>query len=283
MKLLFVVLALAASFTGNDAAQMDVNNADLMGFGWEYYRECGGVLPLNTVYPTQFAYKEGENYYASEFCVWTLVPEENVQRVRVQVFGATAMDGQDGIKVYFWNGTDLTSKQIRHNETDVTFETAPVFLTFSSNRVSQSDGFRAIISAGGSAGNMRNRAYHVEKDEGEFTYPVGPSGREEYSLYGGHVSVVMQAVARNVLKMKKVRLQSLGGSDTDVITAYTLKGYFEYPDSLLRGRFPGNEPAEFVVDVWWPTVFFYTSSNNSNSSATGFSIKWSDFVHKIQI
>ncbi|CAG7701813.1 unnamed protein product [Allacma fusca] len=250
---------------------------------WDEYKECGGIVPLSMAYPTTIAYKEDETYNSTEFCIWTLLPEENIKSVTIAI-RHQFNDLGDGIVAYFWNSTELWSQKIPHDEfVRLTFEPPPIFLAFSSDPVDQSVGFSINIYPSGTPGLTRGRAFHFEKDEGEFSYPRKTTGEEKYEN-NERVSLVVQGVTGgDAQRMRKIVVKSVDTQpDSDFVSVYTLFRYYdEEPNFLPRGRFSGNQTGEFPISSYYPTVYFFTSDDKITGK--GFTTEWKNYRHKSEL
>jgi hypothetical protein len=236
------------------------------------YSECGGVVPICAWSPTTISYTQGER-----FCVWTLLAEDNVTPVRMEIWqNITSLD--DGIVAYFWNSTGLTGYQLPHSNTNMTFEFPPLFLTFSSHTPNANNGLKVTFPGfAGPPSRFQHEAYHLEKDEGTFIYPQIQSGRVEYGN-NERASIVVHPLPRETDKSKKVTLTMLGTElDYDFVHVYTFMSYRNY-DPIFRGRFSGVGTFHFWTETFDPLVFLFTS--DQRVTGKGFTIDFKNLQSK---
>ncbi|CAG7828303.1 unnamed protein product [Allacma fusca] len=242
------------------------------------FTECGGVVPINTIYPTSIQYKKDVMYGNNEFCVWTLL--HNTKN-KIRLVGYQNFSGPyDGLVAYTWAESGLISRKLPGLDIDVTFEPSVSFLAFSSNTAATTGGFDILIQAYGIQGATEERAFHFHSNEGVFTYPESDSGQITYGD-NERVSVVVQGQTNAATQTKQIVLRDLDIEPwDDSITVYTLLPHFGAQREVLIGKFSGNQNGvvrNSTTNFVYPNVYLFSSDHKT--AGKGFTIQWKNFPH----
>jgi hypothetical protein len=251
-------------------------------FHYEDYKECGGVVPISTIYTTTISYKEGEPFLGSEFCIWTLLPHGSVERIKVEVTPDILDSELYGLIAYFWDGKDLTASRLRGNTANSTFDPPPSFLALSVNSAGTTTtaGIRIRITPTGKYSEaLIGNAYHIEDGEGEFSYPEKGSLENMYAN-NERISIVLPTRGfANPQTLKETKLKAVDvETDHDYISVYSIYWYWDSAYLGLVGRHSGQKNARFVTQYSHPIIILFACDDKI--SGKGFTVQWGRFSSK---